>query len=179
LSDLTGYSEQTVSRYLQLLKLPEEVQTHVGKGKLGMTNAIIILKLADTPYENMILQLAQEAVTKGISRKELEKRVAMIKKKGVYHEEKKLCVGCSKVYSREQVSYPCLCPECVGKLRMGGFDISKSKRTIAMLQYINLRDWAEKKREKGIELPDWFFARLQELHYAWKGELNLGHDSAS
>ncbi len=172
LSDLTGFSEQSISRYLQLFRLPEEVQTLVGQGKIGMTNAIVLLKLAETAFENMILQLAQEAVSKGISRRELEKRVAMIKKKGYYNEDKKMCVGCHSVYSSDRVSYPCLCPECVGKLRSRNLGSPNQKRTIAMLRFLNLRNWAEKRHKTGYEFPDWFFVRLEQLQQEWKGESN-------
>lgn len=90
LSDLTGYSEQSVSRYLQLLNLPKEVQNFVGKGKLGMTNSLVMMKLLGTPYENMISTLAQEAVSKGITRQDLQKRVAMTLKKGYYDDVKRI-----------------------------------------------------------------------------------------
>lgn len=134
-----------------------------------MTNALVMMKLLGTPYENMISTLAQEAVSKGITRQDLQKRVAIIKKKGYYDDEKRICVGCQKVYSKDRLRFLCLCPECVGKVRSGRFENPNQRRTIAMLRFLILRNWAEKKHKEGYKFPDWFFGRLEQLQTEWKG----------
>jgi ParB-like chromosome segregation protein Spo0J len=178
LSDLTGYSEQTVSRYFQLLKLPEEVQTIVGKGKLGLTNALVMMKLLGTPYENMISTLAQEAVSKGISRQDLQKRVAMTLKKGYYNDEKRMCVGCQKVYSIDRLSYSCLCAECVGKVRSEHFRTPNPERMVVMQRFLKLRNWVEKRHQNGDELPQWVLDRVEVLQEECRGETSGYHTSS-
>ena len=111
----------------------------------------------------------QDAVSKEISRRELEKRVAVIKKKGYFDEEKKMCVGCQRVYSSDRVRYPCLCPECVGKLRTGRFEAPNRDRTIAMQRFLLLRHWVEKRYQNEDELPQWVLDRVEKLQEDWMG----------
>lgn len=169
LADLTGMSEKSVSQYLQLRRLPEEVQTLVGQGKLGMSHALVLLRLLKTDYTGMISELAQEVVSEGISRRELVKKVESIRKRGYYHEEIKVCAGCKRTFSKDRVSYVYLCPECVGKLFSGKLETSVNEnRTKAMKTYLKVNNFVKKLEKNNKKVPAWLRARVEQLHQMWK-----------
>jgi len=60
----TGCSRESVSNYMRLLKLPPEVQQLLAEGKLGFTEARVLLQLANPEG---ILHFAKEAVEKELS----------------------------------------------------------------------------------------------------------------
>ena len=64
LAELTGMSEKSISQYLQLLRLPEDVQTMVGAGKLKLSCALILLRLDKTASRHMIPKLAKMLLEK-------------------------------------------------------------------------------------------------------------------
>jgi len=167
-AEILGISERQMRNYLNLLELPEDVQTLVGQGKITMTGALVLLKLRGTPYFGKVSEIALDAVSKGTSRKELEKIVASVLKKGYRGEDVRMCVGCHNVYSRDRVSFPCLCPECVAKLRSGNHTGLNQDRKKALQTYLKLRNWVEKRHKEGREIPEYAFTRLDELHAMWK-----------
>ena len=59
----------TVSNFLRLLKLPEEIQTSLRKGELGMGHAKAIMSIPDTTYQ---VALWRNAVGEGYSVRKLE-----------------------------------------------------------------------------------------------------------
>ena len=67
-----GVSRETVSNYMRLLRLPEEVMKHVLEGRLSFSDAREILSLDNTAH---IPQLAEEVVTKHLKLNEIEERV--------------------------------------------------------------------------------------------------------
>jgi len=60
----TGCSRESVSNYMRLLKLPSEVQELLAAGKLGFSEARVLLQLTNP---EIIPQLAKEAVEKQLS----------------------------------------------------------------------------------------------------------------
>ncbi|MBV8050488.1 MAG: ParB/RepB/Spo0J family partition protein, partial [Acidobacteriaceae bacterium] len=60
----TGCSRESVSNYMRLLKLPQEVQELIGVGKLGFSEARVLLQLANP---ESIPHFAKEAVEKQLS----------------------------------------------------------------------------------------------------------------
>ena len=65
----TGVSRESVSNYMRLLKLPPEVQQHLGEGRLGFSEARVLLTLLDP---NLIPKIAEEAIRKHLSVQQLE-----------------------------------------------------------------------------------------------------------
>jgi ParB family chromosome partitioning protein len=172
LAEQTGISEKSISQYLQLLRLPEDVQTMVGEGTLKFSYALVLLRLDKTPYKYMIPKLAQEVNREGLSRKELERRVESIRRKG-YVDDNKVCVGCKKVFPKDHVSYPCLCPSCVQKLRYG-VKIEPSFNP-AMRSYLRLKNALEECWTKqGKEIPEKPRKHLERLYNEWKNPTEAG-----
>ena len=166
----TGMSEKSISQYLQLLRLPEDVQTMVGEGKIKFSYALVLLRLDKTAYKHLIPKLAQDVYKQGISRRELERKVEAIRKKG-YFVNTKVCVGCNRAFPKESVSNPCLCPECVGKLRSGNFEATPNKeRTKAMQKFLSVNRFVKKLRKEGEEVPAWLEERLERIHERWVEE---------
>lgn len=176
LAEQTRMDEKTISKYLQLLRLPEDVQKMIGQGKLKLSHAIILLGLEGTDYADKIGHLAQEVCSNGLSRKELERRVVAIKKKGYYEAEAKICVGCKKTFPNEAVSNPCLCPECLKNLKLGGFAEPDNEKTRkAMKFYLCLNDMVNNNyTKKGIQIPENIQKFLERKHEEWQpiSELN-------
>jgi len=158
LAELTGMSEKSISQYLQLLRLPEDVQTMVGAGKLKLSCALILLRLDKTASRHMIPKLAQDVLREGLSRRELERKVESIRRKG-YEDDTKVCVGCKRAFPREHLSYPCLCPNCMQKMRsdekLETPDFSTDARTEARRDYLRLNALLEERwSKKGKEIPE-------------------------
>src|SRR5439155_492209 len=55
----TGMARESVSNYMRLRKLPPMVQHYLGEGKLGFSEARVLLQLTDP---ELILRIADEAV---------------------------------------------------------------------------------------------------------------------
>jgi ParB/RepB/Spo0J family partition protein len=79
LSDIslhTGETISTIEHLLDILKLPEDVQEIVDNGKLGIFNALQLLKLKDRPED--LLALAIRASEEGWTRDRLAEEIARI-----------------------------------------------------------------------------------------------------
>jgi ParB family chromosome partitioning protein len=76
IADSVGKDRSSITNYLRLLKLPQEVRTDVGSGALSMGHARALLGLAD---EEAQLRVARAIVTKGLSVRDTE---ALVKKAG-------------------------------------------------------------------------------------------------
>jgi ParB-like chromosome segregation protein Spo0J len=167
-SEVTKMDEKLISHYMRLLDLPESVQKLIGEGKLRSSTASLLLKLEKTPSKHLIPELAQKIVAKGWSYRDVLRRVEAIKKKGYYQEDTKLCVGCKRAFPKESVSYPCLCPDCIRKLRSGKLEVMpKGDRTKAMQRFLSLNRYVKKLRKEGEEVPAWLEKRLEKLHERW------------
>jgi ParB family chromosome partitioning protein len=178
LAELTGMSEKSISQYLQLLRLPEDVQTLVGMGRLPYSHALVLLRLDKTASRYMIPQLAQQVLREEMSRRDLEGKVESIRRKG-YVDDNKICVGCKKVFPKDHLSYPCLCPSCVQKLRSGKLEPSSNpetdKRTEAMRNYLRLNALLEERWTKqGKEIPEKPKKYLEKLYDKWKNPTEAG-----
>jgi ParB family chromosome partitioning protein len=67
-----GVSRESVSNYMRLLKLPAPVMQYLQEGRLGFSEARVLLQLLDP---NMITKIADEAVRKHLSVQQLEELV--------------------------------------------------------------------------------------------------------
>ena len=67
-----GVSRESVSNYMRLLKLPAPVMQYLQEGRLGFSEARVLLQLLDP---NMITKVADEAVRKHMSVQQLEELV--------------------------------------------------------------------------------------------------------
>lgn len=168
LAELTGMSEKSISQYLQLLRLPEDVQTMVGTGKLNLSCALILLRLDKTTFKHLIPKLAQEVCKEGLSRKDLERKVESMRRKG-YNDDTKVCVGCKKAFPKEGMSYPCLCSSCVQKLLCG--EKTEPSFNPAMRRYLVMKALLEERwTKKGKEIPEKPRKYLDKLEREWRLE---------
>jgi len=178
LEEQTGMSQASISQYLQLLRLPEDVKTMMGEGKLRFSFGLTLLRLDKTPYKYMISKLAQEAYREGLSQRELERKVEGIRRKG-YVDDTKVCVGCKRAFPKDHLSNPCLCPSCLQKLRYGELEASSNpemdKRTEAMRNYLRLNALLEERwTKKGKEIPEKPKKYLERLYDEWKNPTEAG-----
>ncbi len=67
-----GVSRESVSNYMRLLKLPPVVLQHLQEGRLGFSEARVLLQLLDP---NLITTIADEAIKKHLSVTQLEELV--------------------------------------------------------------------------------------------------------
>src|SRR6266404_1002311 len=75
----TGVSRESVANYMRLLKLPEGVLKLIGGGKLGFSEARVLLEAAALVNESEVLKLAKEAVQLNLTVKELQGRLNFFK----------------------------------------------------------------------------------------------------
>src|SRR5258708_10068240 len=71
----TGVSRESVANYMRLLKLPQRVLDLVGEGKLGFSEARLLLEAAPFLDEHGLELLAQTTVDLGLTVKQLKERV--------------------------------------------------------------------------------------------------------
>jgi len=71
-AQLLNVSDATVSNYLAVLKLPEEIQSRIDSGQLPLSSACAIARAADTTMQRA---LADQAVSGGLSRDALQGRM--------------------------------------------------------------------------------------------------------
>jgi len=72
ISEVLGKARVTITNTLRLLKLPQEIQQEMKKGRLSFAHGRALLEVTD---ENLQRRLAQEAISKGLSVRELESLV--------------------------------------------------------------------------------------------------------
>lgn len=69
ISEVLGKARVTVTNTLRLLKLPQEIQEEIKKGRLSFAHGRALLEIDDL---NQQRKLAQEVISKGLSVRELE-----------------------------------------------------------------------------------------------------------
>jgi len=79
-----GVSRESVSNYTRILKLPKPVQTYLASGQLGFSEARVLLTLIDA---NLIPKIADVAVEKHLSVKQLEELVTKTNSPAVEREQ--------------------------------------------------------------------------------------------
>jgi ParB family transcriptional regulator, chromosome partitioning protein len=82
IADSVGKDRSSITNYLRLLKLPQEVRTSVGSGELSMGHARALLGLPDDGAQ---LRVARDIITRSLSVRETE---ALVKKAGQPAETK-------------------------------------------------------------------------------------------
>jgi len=70
IAEAAGETYETIKKHLALNELPEKVQNLIDTGKLGISKALLLLRLKDKPEQ--CARLAQEAAEKGWTRTKLE-----------------------------------------------------------------------------------------------------------
>jgi ParB family chromosome partitioning protein len=75
----TGASRESVANYMRLLKLPKAVLDLVGEGKIGFSEARVLLEAASLVDEAEVVKLAREAVDRNLTVKELQGRLHFFK----------------------------------------------------------------------------------------------------
>jgi ParB family chromosome partitioning protein len=78
----TGTSRESVANYMRLLKLPQGVLDLIGDGKIGFSEARVLLEAAALVDESEVLKLAKEAVQLNLTVKELQGRLNFFKNFG-------------------------------------------------------------------------------------------------
>jgi ParB family transcriptional regulator, chromosome partitioning protein len=78
----TGSSRESVANYMRLLKLPAGVLDLISQGKIGFSEARVLLEAAALVDEANVLKLAQEAAQLHLTVKELQGRVNFFKNFG-------------------------------------------------------------------------------------------------
>jgi ParB family chromosome partitioning protein len=78
LSEVLGKSRATVANILRLLKLPQEIQEEIKKGRISFAHGRALLELDD---QNQQRRLVQEIIAKGLSIRELETLIKMHRSK--------------------------------------------------------------------------------------------------
>ena len=79
-----GVSRESVSNYTRILKLPKPVQSYLATGQLGFSEARVLLTLIDA---NLIPKIADVAVEKHLSVKQLEELVTRTNSPAEEHEQ--------------------------------------------------------------------------------------------
>lgn len=69
ISEALGKSRATIANILRILKLPQEIQEEIKKGRINFACGRALLEIEDA---NLQRRLAQEIITKGLSVRELE-----------------------------------------------------------------------------------------------------------
>jgi ParB family chromosome partitioning protein len=80
ISSVLGKSKVTISNTLRLLKLPIEIQQEMKTGRLSFAHGRALLEIVDI---NQQRTLAQAAISKGLSVRELENLIKMQRPKGI------------------------------------------------------------------------------------------------
>jgi len=82
ISEVLGKARVTVTNTLRLLKLPQEIQEEIRKGRLSFAHGRALLEVDDL---NQQRRLAQEVISKGLSVRELETILKMHRPKVLKH----------------------------------------------------------------------------------------------
>lgn len=167
-------SEDRASNYFQVLKLPEDVVRLVGRGRLWITDALILTRLLGTPHENKISHLANEIVSKGYTKRTVEKIVESIMHGGSYGDCDNIpCSVCGRFFPRESVNNLNVCMNCSGKIREGIRSGRLEKDAIeehneAEREFLRVNAFAEK--HYGKQVPACLNEFLDKLYNKWLGE---------
>src|SRR4029077_9062457 len=71
----TGASRESVANYMRLLKLPKAVLDLIGEGKIGFSEARVLLEALPHIHPDTIVSLANTAVELGLTVRDLKTRV--------------------------------------------------------------------------------------------------------
>ncbi len=71
----TGTARESVANYMRLLKLPEGALELLGQGRLGFSEARVLLEAMAHATEEQVVELAREAVAQGMTVRDLKNRV--------------------------------------------------------------------------------------------------------
>jgi len=83
LSDVLGKARTTIANTLRLLKLPQEIQEEIRKGRLSFAQGRALLEIEDL---NLQRKLAQQAISQGLSVRELENLIKSRRHKTIKHK---------------------------------------------------------------------------------------------
>jgi ParB family chromosome partitioning protein len=83
ISEVLGKARVSVTNILRLLKLPQEIQEEIKKGRLSFAHGRTLLELEDA---NQQRRFAQEIISKGLSVRELENLIKMHRPRRMKHK---------------------------------------------------------------------------------------------
>lgn len=83
LSEVLGKARVSITNILRLLKLPQEIQEEIKKGRISFGHGRALLELEDL---NQQRHLTQEIISKGLSVRELENLIKKHRPKGPQHK---------------------------------------------------------------------------------------------
>lgn len=163
-------SVSNVKEHVSLRRLPKDVQSLIGEGKLRYSHAKELAKLLGTRLEKDIVRIAEKVVKEDLSYRELKRFIEAMKRKGVFSDNES-CSICKRVFPRESMNRAVICPSCSAQIRDGLWENPTSKFNPNMSKYLKFRDFAERYCEKtGIEMPDFAKRKLEQLHSEWMGK---------
>jgi ParB family chromosome partitioning protein len=82
ISETLGKARVSVTNILRLLKLPQEIQEDIRKGRLRFAHGRALLEIEDANQQRL---LAQEIISKGLSVRELENLIKKQRRRGIKH----------------------------------------------------------------------------------------------
>jgi len=80
ISEVLGKSRVTIANILRLLKLPQEIQQEIKKGRITFGHGRALLEIED---ENLQRRMAQDIISKGLSVRELENLIKVRRPRGI------------------------------------------------------------------------------------------------
>ncbi len=80
ISEVLGKARVSVTNILRLLKLPQEIQEEIKKGRISFAHGRALLEMEDA---NQQRRLAQEVISKGLSVRELESLIKAQRPRGI------------------------------------------------------------------------------------------------
>ena len=83
----TGVSRESVANYMRLLKLPKPVLDLIGEGKLGFSEARVLLEALPHMDATSIMDLAFDAVKHGLTVRFLKERVELLLNPALHESE--------------------------------------------------------------------------------------------
>jgi ParB/RepB/Spo0J family partition protein len=170
ISDMLHFSESKITQFLQLTKLPKDVQRLIGDGSLKFGYARVLTRLLDTEHEETISELAHKCVEESWTRNALERIVESIIHNGSYTTNTVKCDVCNRVFPAESMHKTKACPECSKRIHNGDIEErANNEHRVKMQKYLKFNNFVEKHYGKGI-LPKNVQAKLDSLYFEWKGK---------
>ena len=83
----TGVSRESVANYMRLLKLPQPVLDLIGEGKLGFSEARVLLEAFPHMDATSVTDLALDAVKRGLTVRHLKERVELLLNPELHQKE--------------------------------------------------------------------------------------------
>jgi ParB-like chromosome segregation protein Spo0J len=150
-------SVSDVIEHISLRKLPKDVQSLLGQGKLKYNHGKALAKLVGTKFERDILSIAEKAVKEGMSFRKLSSYIKTLKNKGVY-SDKEVCSACNKEFPHDSMNRIVVCTSCATQIEDGHLGNHESKGELSHMKELKeeanevLEFWNNMEREHDTTL---------------------------